>query len=761
MFRKLDWYVIREITLQSSLAILALLFIFMTGPLVETTELVIRKGLPIIRLFELLSLTIPALLTFTIPVAFLFGLLVTFSRMNGESELIAIRSCGISIKRLAIPVAMTAMFFTILTFIVSAFFMPKANRRWRIEMLEISLHRTFTQIVPRTFIQEFPDLLLYVQDVSADRRVWIRPLMIDRSDPERRRLILANRATIRQLNTDPPTLELTFIDGNIYEYPYASPASYRHAHFEKYIKPIPLDPAVRSRKFPKTDREMTLHELQEAIRFRRRMGNPYTAGFEVEFHKRWAFPAAAIFFAFIAFPVSVRPIRSGKFYGYMIGIVIMIIAYLGIFVGEKLGDQGKIPPFLAAWNPHILMFFLGLLFVRNLEKPWYWPSIHRPNWSSFLRRKSWKLFVSMVLPDRINIRFGHILDRYLLALGLRIFLIASLALESLFIIFEAFHLIDDLVVSGASIDVLVRYLALSSPRIYHQILPMILMMSLMIPMAILERSRELLAMKAHGISYYRVILPFVIGITFLTGLDYVIQENILPVANQRADEAKRKIKGLPPNTPIGTQWAFGETGFLYHFDAFQGANREAYGFDVYAIDEDRWVIRQHCHAYRATFYRPMDWRVRQVWCQAFDPSPSYETYRYARLRLPETPDYFEITQVASDHMSTRELKEYIQKLKKKGYRTREWEVDLTFKWLFPLSNLILFPLGAALALNGAQRGIAYGIILAIILGFGHWVITQLGMTLGHVEALPPSEAVTIPFLITLFLGIYLLTRVRT
>ena len=757
--RKLDRYIAREIVLQTSIALIALLFIFLMGPLVESTELVIRKGLPLTRLFELLMLTVPALLTFTMPVAYLFGLLVAFSRMSGDSELIAMRACGISIKRLAAPIAATALVYAVITLWISTSLMPRSNRQWRLEMLEISLHRTFTQITPRAFIQEFPDLLLYVQDVSADRRTWVRPLMIDRSDVRTRRIILAQKALIRQLNTEPPTLEITFFKGHVYEYPYASPESYRHARFEKFIKPIRLD-NVQARQFPKTDREMTLHELKEAIRFRRRMKNAYTAGLEVEYQKRWAFPAATLIFAFIAFPITVRPVRSGKFYGYMIGIIIMVIAYLGIFVGEKLGDQGKIPPFLAAWNPHLLLLIVGLLLIRHLEQPWSFSK------RSFLKLGSplsrlYRRLLPMNTPMTLRFQFGYILDRYILALGFRIFIIASLALESLFLIFEAFHLIDDLVTTGTPVRVLIRYLVLAAPRIYHQILPMILMMSLMIPMAMLEKSREILAMKAHGISYYRVLLPFLMGITLMTGLDYVIQENILPAANKKADEAKRIIKGLPPNTPVGTQWAFGETGLLYHFDAFQQAKKQAFGFDVYAIDPEQWIIRQHCHAYRASFFGPRDWRTEQAWCQRFLPRPDFKTYRFARLRLPETPSYFEITQVSSEHMSSRELKEYIVRLRRKGYRTREWMVNLVFKWLLPLSNLILFPLAAALALQGAQRGIAYGIIIAIVLGFGHWVLVQLGRTLGHVEALPPMEAAVVPFLITLFLGIFFLSKVRT
>ena len=751
-------YIVSEVTLQSGIALSVLLLIFMSGQILTYMELIIRKGFPFIKLFQLLALTIPALLAFTLPIAFLFGTMVAMGRFSADGEIVAMRALGLSLKQISIPVWITASATTLLTLLVTVYLMPYSNRKLRVTLEEMALHRAFTRITPHTFIQDFPGILLYISDMTPDQQTWVKPLMIDRTLHDKRLVLMADRAAVSQSEGTPSVLHIEFLNGELYEFPYLEPERYRRASFEKFVKNIRLGSDLNLSNVPKTDREMTLPELREMIRKRRRLGPTAVAGYRVEYQKRWSFPMAALVFALIGYPFAVRPIRGGKFYGSAVSILIMVTAYIGVLVGERLGDQARIPPWLAAWNPHILLGLAGAVLFFLLDRP-----VHR--------RRRWRLRLpgsvfrwpwDMGLPRRPGLfRIGYILDRYILGTAFRLFALASLALLPIFLIIEAFHLLDDLVLTHTPFSVLLKYLLVAAPGIYHQILPMIAMMTLMTAVAGLEKFREVMAMLTHGISYYRILLPLLAGTVILVGADYVLQERILPTTSTRADAYKRIIKGYPAATPVATQWAFGATGYLYHFDAFDLQRATMYGFDVYAVDPKLWRVREHCYAHEARFIEPGDWRVVRSWCRRFRPDENLRTYYMARLRLPETPDYFESTRRTADEMSARQLHAYIRDLRRKGFRTRSWEVAYVFKWVLPLGSLILFPLAASLALHGARLGLAYGIVIALLLGFGHWLLTQLGQTLGMVEALPPMQAAVIPFLATLFLGLFLFSRVHT
>lgn len=756
---RINKYIAEEILIQTGLALGVLILVFMSGQLLEYTELIIRKGYPFFQLFYLLFLTLPALLVFTIPVAFLLGTMVGLSRLNADHEIVAMRALGLSLKRMSIPVWWVAGIVTMVTLLVTHYLMPYSNRKLRVTLEEMFLQQAFTQVVSHAFIQDFPHILLYINEVSSDQRTWVRPIMVDRSMVRKRTMVIALNAQVSQISENPPKIRIEFQKGQVYEFSYLKPEEYRMASFNKYVKVINLGSELNPQEFPKTDREMTLTELSAAIRKHWQTGSLAVAGYQVEYQKRWSFPSSALIFALIAFPLGVFPLRGGKFYGYAMSILIMLIAYIGILVGERLGDQAVIPPWLAAWNPHILLGVIGVVLFIRLDHPMKYTRSEKPKHVG--SRILAAIFGSRDTLTRHLFRIGYILDRYILITTLRIFILTSLGLLPIFLIVEGFHLLDDLLLTHTPFQVLLKYLLVAAPAIYHQILPMIAMMTLMIVIAGLEKHREIMAMVTHGISYFRILAPLLFATMLITGLDYILQERIMPASQTRANAYKRIIKGRPATTPVAVQWAFGQQGYLYHFDAFDTTNAKMYGFDIYDINPETWSFREHCYAHEVSFVSPGDWRASRVRCRQFSGDFRVREFYTAKLRLPETPDYFESTQQTAEEMSMHQLRRYIIELRRKGFHTRVWEVDYVFKWIIPLSSLILFPLAASMAMYGARLGVAYGIVIAVLLGFGHWVLTQLGHTLGMVEALSPLEAALIPFVTTLFLGVFLFTRIRT
>ncbi len=764
----IDTYICKEITLQTGVSLIAILAILLTGTVVEYISRIIIKGLPLSRLFYLILMSLPALLTIALPISYLFGVLVAFSRMGAESELIALRTLGWRVRRFFLPV-LTMAFVTVgMTILFSAYLMPVVNQRLKKELIRIELTSSYSHIQERTFISDFPGYLLYVQDISPDRRTWHYPLLVDEHELHVRRVILAQTAVVHQPKSENLVLALTFKNGFLYETVMNSDEPARRIAFEEYKKILSTSHPASLSQFKKSDREMTIGELIQAIR-EREAKKRYVAGYKVELQKRFAFAFAPLFFAFIAFPFCVRPLHGSKFFGYFISIIFMLIAYVGILVGEKLGDQGLIHPIVAAWNPHILLLIIALPFYPGLEKPFSLPQFVRLKrlvtiFQKVTKRVSYR--PKKVSPIRISNIFSgwpvfHILDRYIIRSWIFIFLGSSIVLLILYLIVEGFHLVDDLTASGAPMHYLFYYLFYAAPGIFHEILPLIAVMTSMIAIARLEKFREITAMIAHGMSYYRVLVPILIMFFLVSAFDYGLQEKILPVMQRQANVYKRLIKGLPVRTISTTRWAFGKTGYLYHFETWIPRTNRLLGFEIFRVDWEKWVFTEHCYAREASYQRRRAWLLRDVRCVVFEPKYRQNTYRKALLEVPETPSYFKISLRKPEEMSMGEIRSFITLLQKKGYRAQQWQVELAFKIIYPLSLLVLFPFAGALALKGARLGVAYGIVIALVLGFGHWVLAQLAKALGNVEALPPLTSAVLPFLITLFLGFYLFSRVRT
>ena len=88
----------------------------------------------------------------------------------------------------------------------------------------------------------------------------------------------------------------------------------------------------------------------------------------VELHKRFAFPCACLVFGLIGLPLGIQSRRAGKSGGYAISVVLLLVYYIFITAGESLGDDGRLPVFLAVWTPNILLGGIGILFLIRMAR---------------------------------------------------------------------------------------------------------------------------------------------------------------------------------------------------------------------------------------------------------------------------------------------------------------------------------------------------------------------------------------------------------
>ena len=181
MFRILDRYIVREILPPFALALLVFTFILMMDPVARLAQPLLAKGAPGSVIIRALLTLVPQALAVTIPMAFLLGLLVAFGRLSGDSEWVAIQACGVSLTRMLRPVLSLALVAWAVTEWVLIVAVPSGNQSFREIEYKLVAQRVETEIKPRVFFQDFPNLVLYVRDVRPDTPGWSDVFVADTS----------------------------------------------------------------------------------------------------------------------------------------------------------------------------------------------------------------------------------------------------------------------------------------------------------------------------------------------------------------------------------------------------------------------------------------------------------------------------------------------------------------------------------------------------------------------------------------------------
>src|SRR5215467_4868249 len=194
--RILDRYIFREVLSHTLLGIAVLTFALFVPRLVQLMDLIVRHAGSPSEVVELFLCTFPSVLAFTIPTAVLIGALIGLGRMSADSELIAMNSVGVGLRRLLIPVGVLAAAAVSVTLCMTVWLGPLSVRTLHSLEDRLATTQASYQVEPRVFDERFPHLVLYVQDVSAAATQWHGVFLAEAGAGDSSRLTLAESAIV-------------------------------------------------------------------------------------------------------------------------------------------------------------------------------------------------------------------------------------------------------------------------------------------------------------------------------------------------------------------------------------------------------------------------------------------------------------------------------------------------------------------------------------------------------------------------------------
>lgn len=779
--RKIDKILCRAVMPPFLIALTVLTFVVFVNQIGDWSKLLISHNVSLDAVTIITAAILPAILIFSLPLSYLIGILIGISGLNGESQITALRACGVPVRRLLVFIIGLGVIVGIATGILSVIVFPQTNEILKNMKERIVLTQAPTEIQPRVFNDDLPGIVFYLEDITADRKYWSRIFLADNTDVKSPQIILSRSGTWIT-DAENRRLQLHLENGASYAIDPEDPRKDQITYFQSTDIPVVLNNSTADQD--KENTKTAKITEQSTLSLWKRARNPDSDKKReviVEINRRIALPFSVFPFALLGLTLSISAQKGGRTSGFALSLITVLLFYILFFNGIRLASVGKISPWLGPWSANILLAVLGIVLL--IKTDW---SFGPPMVSADLWKHRWEKFQTAFHLERFQPRvprtdsrflqavrrffrflFPKVFDLYI-ARGFLAYFLWSLATCSvLFILLTLFELLDDIIQNAIPLVKVVEYFIFLIPQILMVAIPMSILLAVLINFGILEKNSEITAIKAGGWSLYRISIPvFLLAAGFCVSL-FLIQDYILPYANERQDGLWNTIKGRPPQTTLMLQrkWILGESNRIYNYEYFDGNQDSFVGLNIYEIDLASARMLRRIRASRAYITPQGKWVLEKGWIRNFSSRQgSFRSIEKERFSFPESASYFkkEIFQPKeSSKMTYTELTNYINYLMNSGYNAVELQVELYKKISFPLSCLTMALLAIPFSFIVGKKGAFFGIGASIAIAIGYLMISGLFETMGAYGILAPILAAWAPNIIFGAAGFWLLLSIRT
>jgi LPS export ABC transporter permease LptF/LPS export ABC transporter permease LptG len=775
--RILTRYILREVTAHALIGVVIFTFILFTRDLGQILELVVRNSAPLPSVAQVFFFILPITLTFSIPAGVLIGILIGLSRLAADSEITAMRASGIGVWTFLRVISIFAVTAWLLALANGIYVAPYSQASMAKLQDRLKSSQASFEIQPRVFYEGFPQLVLYIENVKAAQgaAIWKGVFIADMSTPAAPRITLAKQGIL--VSEGPNTLHLHLTDGSTHEADPKDPNHYQVSTFEQTDLPISLPEAASNKaQEPAPVSQMATWELW---RQGKNKNNPLARWDLIEFHRRFALPTSCLVLALVGIPFGLSSRKGGKSTGFVLTILLVFAYYSASLVGVSLARQGKLSPALGAWLADIVFFLAGVVLLWRAERRPIDLSSLRVLWNPFKSRltetpglfprtRAEDVFRRAARRKRVfSARFPMILDDYVLRdFAMNLVLVLS-AFLLLLLVFTVFELLGDIVRNQVSPLIVGEYLLSVSPYFLYNIAPLAILLAVLITLGLMHRANEITAIKATGISIYRIVTPVLVACAILAVGLFFSDQLYLPYANKRQDALRNMIKGKPAQTYLNPdrKWIFGQHSNIYYYQLFDSERNEFGRLSVFQFDPATFQLRQRIYAARARWEDTVrQWVCTQGWERDFR-GPAIENYRTFDVgtfaAVSEPPTYFKKEVKQSSEMSYQELRRYIHDLQQSGFEVVRLRVQLEKKFAFPMVSLVMAVLAIPFSLQAGRRGAVTGVAVAVAIAVVYWTVSGLFEAMGNISELPPFLAAWSPDLIFALLGGYMILKVPT
>ncbi|UWZ83231.1 LPS export ABC transporter permease LptF [Occallatibacter riparius] len=782
--RILTRYILGEILSHALIGCALFTFILFMPRLPQILEMVVRNSSSFSSAFEVFLFLLPNLFWVTIPMSVLVGILLGLSRLAADSEIIAMRASGLGIGYFVRVASIVAVAGALLGTVNSLWVAPRANQAILEMQQSLAASQASYQIQPRVFYEDFHDKVLYVQDVRSGTGAanWKQIFMADVSDPAAPKITTAESATV--VNDSSLELLMRLRNGEQHEGVPGHPDQYNVSTFDTTDLPLTLSPQG----------DVHLGRMDTAVyaiptrTLLQRIHQPDNKRFLIELNNRFAYPAACLVLMLVGVPLGVMSRRGGKSSGFVFTLLLVIIYYVLSYTGVALARQDKLPPTLAVWLANIIFTIAGSFLLWQMATGG--GVIAAIAGLTARTPKSRGSGIATVLHDNgshlthllerrpRSVRkayrgaFPRILDAYVMREFLTMFLMVLCGFVMLMLVFTFFELVGDIIRNHIALTTVGLYLVNLTPSMLYTIAPLAVLIAVLVTFGVLNRNSEIVAMKATGISLYRLVIPILVIAGTLAISLFAFDEFYLPQANRRQEQLRSTIKGRPPQTFLHPEqkWIFGqpragERGRIFYYQFFDHDAAEFANLSIFEFDPMTFALSRRIFAGRVYWDRSAgSWVFQNGWVREFQGANQKDFREFKDTtfgEIHEEPGYFSKESLQSQEMNFGQLDRYIRDLRQSGFDTMRLRVALWHKLAYPLVAVVMAMLAIPFALSMGRRGSLTGIAVAIGVALTYWMVMGLFEAMGNVNYLPAPLAAWSSDVLFGLTGGYLLLKTPT
>ncbi len=360
-------YIARELLLYFLVCFAFFFVVFFVNQILLLAETILKKRVPVGSVLKLIVYCLPAIIAQSAPFATLVGFLMCLGRLVTDNEVLIFRASGQRYSLILKAVLVMGMAISIFSFIMNDYFLPLGtlhyNRLFKqiivsnpaIELESMSIKRMndSTLVIGMVNKSNVSDLLLFDKGADGDERV-----------------IIAKDSVVEKASDPGVLMQLDMHDSLVLMMDKSSSKDYESISSGKLILNI-FENSIITSNGGTSPREMTSWDLAKKIKV---MKNDSTITpkklntFNLEFNKKFSIPFGSIFFAMLAFPLSlVFGRKDGQTLGLIFGIILSVLYWAATILGQMFGIRGGYNGFWMMWTPNLVIGLIGILLYLRLK----------------------------------------------------------------------------------------------------------------------------------------------------------------------------------------------------------------------------------------------------------------------------------------------------------------------------------------------------------------------------------------------------------
>ena len=379
--KTLHRYILGELVSYFLITLFFLTFILLLHKMLQFTDLVVNRGIPLSIVAQFLFAALPVLLLVTLPMSTLISSIMVFSRLSSDSESLAMTASGMTFYSQLIPVGVVGMATALLSGFLMMFGLPWSQNT-TLEVRQQMLHSrvaTF-DLQEQVFHDGFDGIMFYVREIEPSGKVMKGIMVSDTREAGKNRVIFADRGMLIKSATS-AKVWLRLTRGTVHTisepeqvssmktgaHDGSSPSrnNYQIARFGNYDLNFDLTKTIgKTKALRRSLRSFPLHELRNKLMEHEPGTSRYNA-ILVELYKKFAVPFTCLILAFLGAPLGVQNRRSGRHGGFSLSLGVLILYYLLVTFAEGMAENGQISVAVAVWSPNVLLALLAGYLVRT------------------------------------------------------------------------------------------------------------------------------------------------------------------------------------------------------------------------------------------------------------------------------------------------------------------------------------------------------------------------------------------------------------